>query len=102
MPEATRTARQWHATARRVRNADPALAGRIRAALAARAYTHPDDPLTVELSGAEAAALERLAPMGGWWMPAAPGGAAPADEGRRAAEAADALVRGHRRGRPGR
>jgi hypothetical protein len=59
MPEVTRTVRRWLAAARHLRDADPALAGRVRAALAARPSAHLDahldDPLAVELSAAEAA-----------------------------------------------
>jgi len=97
MPERTRTARQWLATARRVRDTDPALAERIRAALIVAGQAHPDDPLSVDLPAGEAAALDRLAPLTARWMPATPGRVPPAEDARAAAEAADAFVRAHQR-----
>ena len=71
MTTITRTLRQWGATARFLSSKevhpfphlrDHALAAKIRQAVLADPYAHPDSPLAIALTPAEAATLERATP----------------------------------------
>ncbi len=80
MIELTCTLRQWWATARRGEHREIGrldLAQRIRWALPTDPKAPPDTPVTVIFLAADAAIIERLAPLSTWWMRASPGRSMP-------------------------
>ena len=108
MVDLTRTICQWQATARRVAQRDPGradLAAQIQQAISASPQAHPDTPVTVWCSSEDAALIAARAPLGAWWMPAAPGWSLgpprKRDEAGDAVAAAESIVAAHQRRKPG-
>ncbi len=108
MVELTRTICQWQATARRLAERDPGrpdLAEHIRQAVAVDPQAHPDTPVTVQFTPEDGALITARAPLGAWWMPAAPRWSLEPprkrNEAGEAVAAAEAIIAAHQRRRPG-
>ncbi|MDP9356041.1 MAG: hypothetical protein M3R02_12315 [Chloroflexota bacterium] len=102
MSTITRTIRQWTATARQLERPTTSirehrLAARIRKAVAADPFAHPDQVVAVTVAPEEQATIEQVAPLTALWMPAAPRVVALEQEAGAAVAAAEAIIRGHQR-----